>query len=67
VKTLVYKVHFDDLQRIRVSDWIVTQFDSKVQITDLISQLQNELIDMCVWISKLNHYSNAKNLLNSAM
>jgi len=41
VKTLVYKVHFDDLQRIRVSDWIVTQFDSKVQITDLISQLQN--------------------------
>ena len=32
----------------RVLDWIVTQFDFNVQNTDIILQLQDELIDMRV-------------------
>jgi len=46
VKTL--KVCFEELQRIRVPDWIATQFDFNVQNADINSQLQGELIDMCV-------------------
>jgi len=46
VKTL--KVRFEDLQRMRVPDWIVTQFDFNVQNTDINTQLQYELIDMGV-------------------
>ena len=46
MKTL--KVCFEELQRIRVPDWIATQFDFNVQNADINSQLQGELIDMCV-------------------
>jgi len=46
VKTL--KVLIEDLQRMRVPDWIVTLFDFNVQNADINSQLQDELPDMRV-------------------
>jgi len=46
VKTL--KVLFQDLQGMRVPDWIVTLFDFNVQNTDINSQLQDERTDMRV-------------------
>jgi len=48
----------EDLQRMRVPDWIVTLFGFNVQNTDINSQLQDELTDM--WIPKLNHCFKAK-------
>jgi len=48
VKT--FKVLFEDLQRMRVPDWIVTLFDFNVQNVDINSQLQDELTDMRVYL-----------------
>jgi len=42
------KVLFEDLQRMRVPDWIVTLFDFNMQNPDFTSQLQDELPDMRV-------------------
>jgi len=41
-----FKVLFEDLQRMRVPEWIVTLFDFNVQNADINSQLQDELTDM---------------------
>jgi len=46
VKTL--KVLFEDLQKMRVPDWIVTLFHCNLQNADINSQLQDELPDMSV-------------------
>ena len=40
-----FKVLFEDPQRMRVPDWIVTLFDFNVQNADINSQLQDELTD----------------------
>jgi len=41
-----FKAHFEGLQRMRVSDWIVMLFDCNVQNADINLQLQDELTDM---------------------
>ena len=46
MKTL--KVRFEDLQRMRVPDFIVTLFDFNVQNADINSHLQDELTDVCM-------------------
>jgi len=40
---MTLKVLFEDLQRMRVPDWILTIFDFNVQNVDINSQLQDEL------------------------
>jgi len=50
----------------RVLDWIVTQFDFNVQNTDIILQLQDELIDMRVDLEAQSLFK-WKNLRDSAM
>jgi len=58
VKTL--KVLFEDLQTMRVPDWIVTLFDFNVQNADIIIRSCKLNSLKCVWISRLNHSLNAK-------
>jgi len=64
VKTL--KVLFEDLQRMRVLDWIVTLFHFNVQNADINSQLQDELPDMRVDLEAQSLFKR-KNLRDSAI
>jgi len=43
-----FKVCFEDQPKMRLPEWIATPFDFNVQNVDINSQLQGELIDMCV-------------------
>jgi len=64
MKTL--KVLFEDLQRMRVPDWIFTLFDFNVQNPDINSQLQDDLTDMRVDLEAQSLFKR-KNLRGSAM
>jgi len=60
------KVLFEDLQRMRVFDWIVTLFDFNAQNADFNSQLQDELTDIRVDLEAQSLFER-KNLRDSAM
>jgi len=60
------KVHFEDLQRMRMPDWIVPLFDFNVQNADINSQLQDELTDIRVDLEAQSLFKR-KNLRDIAM
>jgi len=60
------KVLFENLQRMHVPDWIVTLVDFSVQNAGINSQLQDELLDMCVDLEVQSLFKR-KNLRDSAM